>query len=235
MEQVMTKLDMREFKTEETTVTAQTPVTAVQAPITTPAAPPLPEPLRGDPAMIALPTVIAGAVGLFLTTIGFVPASAGLAAIPVILAATVLGLLISTVWAAMLGQNIVATLYAVFLGFYASYVALQLGIANNWYKIPTDQIGNTVAVYLICWLVAIVMLTLATLRLPVAFTILLGLVDVVLAVLLVTIYQPSAVLQIVAGLLVFAFVAEGIYLYFHVMSLAFGGKGLPLGKPLIQA
>jgi hypothetical protein len=27
-------------------------------------------------------------------------------------------------------------------------------------------------------------------------------------------------------------VAEGIYLYFHVMSLAFGGKGLPLGKPL---
>jgi succinate-acetate transporter protein len=182
-----------------------------------------------------LPTVIAGAVGLFLTTIGFVPASAGLAAIPVILAATVLGLLISTVWAAMLGQNIVATLYAVFLGFYASYVALQLGIANNWYKIPPDQIGNTVAVYLICWLVAIVMLTLATLRLPVAFTILLGLVDVVLAVLLVTIYQPSAVLQIVAGLLVFAFVAEGIYLYFHVMSLAFGGKGLPLGKPLIQA
>ena len=142
MEQVMTKRDMREFKTEETTVTAQTPVTAVQAPITTPAAPPLPEPLRGDPAMIALPTVIAGAVGLFLTTIGFVPASAGLAAIPVILAATVLGLLISTIWAAMLGQNVVATLYAVFLGFYASYVALQLGIANNWYKIPTDQIGS---------------------------------------------------------------------------------------------
>ena len=73
MEQVMTKLDMREFKTEETTVTAQTPVTAVQAPITTPAAPPLPEPLRGDPAMVALPTVIAGAVGLFLTTSALFP------------------------------------------------------------------------------------------------------------------------------------------------------------------
>ena len=45
----------------------------------------------------------------------------------------------------------------------------------------------------------------------------------------------ASVLQIVAGLLVFAFVAEGIYLYFHVMSLAFGGKGLPLGKPFIAA
>jgi hypothetical protein len=57
---------------------------------------------------------------------------------------------------------------------------------------------------------------------------------VVLAVLPVTIYQPSTV-QIVVGSLVFAFVAEGIYLYFHVMSLAFGGKGLPLGKPLVAA
>jgi hypothetical protein len=55
------------------------------------AAPPAP---GADPAMVAIPTVIAGAVGLFLTTVGFVPASAGLAAIPVILAATCLGLLI---------------------------------------------------------------------------------------------------------------------------------------------
>src|SRR3984957_16166730 len=218
----MTKVDLHQFQANE-------------APVAAPAGPPLPAPLRGDPAMIALPTVIAGAVGLFLTTIGFVPASAGLAAIPVILAATVLGLLISTSWAALLGQNVVATLYAVFLGFYASYVALQLGIANNWYKIPPDQIGNTVAVYLICWLVAIVMLTLATLRLPVAFTILLGLVDVVLAVLLVTIYQPSAVLQIVAGLLVFAFVAGGIFFFFPRVSLGFGGKGLPPGKPFLRA
>ena len=69
-------------------------------------------------------------------------------------------------------------------------------------------------------------------RLPVAFTILLGLVDVALGVLLFTIYVPSGYLQLVAGLLVLAFVAEGIYLYFHVMSLAFGGKGLPLGRPL---
>lgn len=185
-----------------------------------------------DPAMVAIPTVIAGAVGLFLTTAGFVPPAAGLAAIPVILAATCLGLLIGTIWAAALGQNVVATLDAVFLGFYFSYAALQLGLAHDWYKIPADQVGNTVAVYLICWIVVIVMLTLATLKLPVAFTILLGLVDVALALLLVNLYWPSSIIQMGASALIFAFVALGIYLYFHVMSVAFGGRGLPLGRPL---
>jgi uncharacterized protein len=185
-----------------------------------------------DPAMVAIPTVIAGAVGLFLTTVGFVPPSAALAPIPVILAATCLGLLIGTIWAAALGQNIVATLYAVFLGFYLSYAVLQLGLANDWYKIAANDVATTVAVFLICWIVVIVMLTAATLKLPVAFTVLLGLVDVALAILLANLYWPSFLLQMLASAFVFAFVALGIYLYFHVMSVAFGGKGLPLGRPL---
>jgi succinate-acetate transporter protein len=193
------------------------------------AAPPV-----ADPAMVAIPTVIAGAVGLFLTTVGFVPATAGLAAIPVILAATCLGLLIGTIWAAALGQNIVATLYAVFLGFYLSYAALQLGLAHDWYKIPADQVAGTVAVYLICWIVVIMMLTLATLKLPIAFTVLLGLVDVALVLLLANLYAPSSTLQMAASAFIFGFVALGIYLYFHVMSVAFGSRGLPLGRPVLN-
>jgi hypothetical protein len=35
-----------------------------------------------------------------------------------------------------------------------------------------------------------------------------------------------------ASAFVLGFVALGIYLYFHVMSVAFGGKGLPLGRPI---
>jgi hypothetical protein len=69
-------------------------------------------------------------------------------------------------------------------------------------------------------------------RLPVAFTVLLGLVDVALAILLVNLFWPSYPLQMLASAFVFAFVALSIYLYFHVMSLAFDGKGLPLGRPL---
>jgi hypothetical protein len=193
-----------------------------------------PSPLRGDPAMVGLPTVIAGAVGLGLTTIGFVPAGAALAAVPVILAATGVGLLLSTIWAAALGQNVVATLYAVFMGFYLSYAALQLGLAHGWYAIPADQAPTAVAVYVICWLVTIAMLTLATLRLPVVFTVLLGLVDLALVLLLVAVQTGSGDFQRLAGGVVFLFVAVAVYLYFHVMSLAFGGPGLPLGMPLVR-
>jgi uncharacterized protein len=89
-----------------------------------------------------------------------------------------------------------------------------------------------VAVFLICWIVVIVMLTAATLKLPAAFTVLLGLVDAALAILLVNLFWPLFLLKMLASAFVLAFVALGIYLYFHVMSVAFGGKGLPLGRPL---
>lgn len=190
---------------------------------------------QGDPAMVAIPTVISGAVGLFLTTAGLIPPAAGLAAIPIILASTCLGLLIGTIWAAALGQNVVATLYAVFLGFYASYVAMQLGLANNWYGIAPQFVGSVVQLYLICWLVVIVMLTLATLKLPSVFTLLLGLVDVALALLLVSVRTGSSAANQGAAAFILAFTIVAIYLYFHVMSLAFGGRGWPLGKPLVTA
>jgi len=200
-------------------------------PVAVPAATASPA-IQGDPAMFGLPTVIAGAIGLGLTTIGYVPASAGLAAIPIILAATGVGLVVGTTWAAMLGQNVVATLYAVFLGFCLSSVTLQLGLAHDWYRIPPDQVANTMSVYLLCWLGTIAALTLATLRLPVVFSLLLGLVDLALALFVAT-RTGSTDLQRVAGRAVFAFIAVAICLYFHVMSLAFGGKGLPLGRPLV--
>jgi succinate-acetate transporter protein len=185
--------------------------------------------------MVAIPTVIAGAVGLFLTTSGFVTASAALAALPVILAATCLGLLIGTIWAAALGQNIVATLYAVFLGFYLSYGVMQLGLAHDWFHIAPSDAGQVVQVYLICWIFVIVMLTLATLPLPWTFTLLLALVDGALALLLVSVMTGSTLARLGAAGGVGAFTLVAVYLYFHVMSVAFGGRGLPLGRPLVSA
>jgi succinate-acetate transporter protein len=195
---------------------------------------PLPNPLAGDPAMIGIPTVIAGAIGLGLTTMGYVPSSAANAALPIILTATGIGLLLATVWAAALGQNVAASIYAVFMGFYTSYAALALGLTHDWYQIPAGEASHAQAIWLMCWLATILILTFTTLKLPLAFTILFGLVDLALALLLLANLQGSTGLQRAGGVVVFAFIANAAYLYVNNMSLALGGGGVPLGRPVFH-
>ena len=206
------------------------PAATVPAPIN---AVPAPSPLAGQPGMVGIPTVIAGAVGLGLVNVGYVPATAAGAALPTILAATAVGLLITTIWAAALGQNVSASLFAVFFGFYGSYVVLTLGLGHDWYSIPADEVSATVAVWLICWLVTIALLTVVTLRLPSSFTLLLGLVDVALVLLLIGNLTGVAGWDRAGGVVVFAFIAVGVYLYLDLASTQTGGKGLPLGRPLL--
>lgn len=199
----------------------------------TPPAPPATSPLRGNPGMVGIPTVIAGAIGLGFVDTGWIPPAAAGAGIPIIMTATAVGLLITTIWASALGQNASASLFAVFFGFYGSYAALVLGLSHNWYAIPAGQVTRTTELWLICWLATIAILTAATLRLPSSFTLLLGLVDVALVLLLVGTVKGNATITHLGGYVVFAFVAVAVYLYFDVMSTETGGRGLPLGKPLV--
>jgi len=111
--------------------------------------------------------------------------------------------------------------------------ALGIGLRHGWYAIPAADDSSAVEIYLICWLVAIGALTLATLRMPSSFTLLFGLVDLALVLLLIGSYNGSAAINEAGGWVVMAFVAEAVYLYLHVMLLATGGKGLPLGSPLL--
>jgi succinate-acetate transporter protein len=196
-------------------------------------APPAANPLAGNPGMVGIPTVIAGAISLGLVDTGYVPPSAASAGIPIIMTATAVGLLLATIWAAALGQNASSTLFAVFFGFYGSYAALALGLTHNWYGIPADQIVKTQEVWLICWLGTIALLTATTLRLPWSFTLLLGLVDVALVFLLMGTSKASTTWIHAGGAVVWAFIAVAVYLFIDIMSKETGGKGLPLGRPLI--
>ena len=184
-------------------------------------------PLGGDPALIGVPTFIVGSIALGLTLVGYVPAGAVGAPVAIILVATGLGQLIAAVWAAGLGQNAVAAIFGIFTGFWSSYAVLVLGLTHNWFGIAENAATRTQALFLISWLVTIVILTLATLRLPSAFTLLFVLIDTALAVVLLATLNGSTSLQIIGGYTVFAFVAVGAYLFFHVASLATGGRGLP--------
>jgi len=188
-------------------------------------APPVVGPMAGDPAMLGLAVFIAGSVAL------------GLA---IILAATALGLLLATIWAAAVGQSAVAAVFGIFGTFWLSYAVLVLGLDHNWFAITITAVVATVRLFLLSWLIVALMLTLATLRLPLAFTALFGLVSLALLFLLLAWEQtsplgvPSSGLLKTGGYIVLVFAALGVYLFFGAASAGTGGKGLPLGKPLMH-
>ncbi|MFE2264320.1 GPR1/FUN34/YaaH family transporter [Streptomyces griseosporeus] len=192
-----------------------------------------PGPLDGDPSLIGVPTFIVGSIALGLTLVGYVPAGTAGAPLAVILAATALGQLIAAVWAAALGQSAVAAIFGVFTGFWLSYAVLVLGLLHGWFGITADTATRSQALFLISWLATIVLLTVSTLRLPAAFTVLFTLIDLALALVLSATLDGSVTLQKAGGYTVFAFVAVGFYLFVHVTSLATGGRGLPLGRPAV--
>src|SRR5580698_7233425 len=135
-----------------------------------PPAAPVVGPMAGDPSIFGLASFIAGSVALGLSLVGVVPFGVLGAPLAIILAATALGLLLSTIWAAAVGQSAVAAVFGIFGTFWLSYAVLVLALAHNWFAIAPTAILDTVKLFLVSWLVAIVMLTVATLRLPSAFT-----------------------------------------------------------------
>jgi uncharacterized protein len=205
-----------------------------------PPAPPVVGPMAGDPAMLGLGVFIAGAVALGLAIVGVVPAGVLGAPLAIILAATSLGLLMATVWAAAVGQSAVAAVFGIFATFWLSYAVLVLGLDHAWFAITVTAVLATVRLFLLSWLIVALMLTLATLRLPLAFTALFALVSLALLFLLLAWEEtsplgvPSSGLLKTGGVFVLIFAALGVYLFFGAASAGTGGKGLPLGKPLMK-
>jgi uncharacterized protein len=191
-------------------------------------------PLAGDPAALGLPCFIVGSVALGLALVGVVPAAAVGAAVPIILTATSVGLFLATIWSASLGQTAVASVFGIFGGFWLSYAVLVIGLNHNWFGVAPASIQATQELFLVTWLVVMVMLTLATLRLPLAFTGVFVLVDVALLLVFLGVNETSTGLLKAGGYVALAFAAIGVYLYFNCVSQATGGRDYPLGKPVLH-
>jgi succinate-acetate transporter protein len=198
------------------------------------AEPAAPASAAGDPAVLGLPIFVAGSVALGLALVGYVPAAAAASALPIILAATGVGLIVSAIWAAALGQTLVACVFGLFSGFWWSYGVLVLGLTHGWFAIPAADVTHSVALFQISWAVVMAALTVATLRLPVAYTAVVALVVVALVLLVIGGLNADTTLTKAAGYVVFAFAALGLYLFLGAASLATGGKGYPLGAPLVR-
>lgn len=186
----------------------------------------------GDPLVLGLPSFIVGSLALGLAQVGYLPAAAAGGILPIVFAATGLGLFTATVWAARLGQNTVASISGVFAGFWWSYAALVLGLDHGWYAVAAGDVTKVVGLFLICWTVLVGVLTVATLRLPSAFTVLLGLVTVALLLVTIGTLNTSTGFIKAGGVVALAFTALGVYLFVSVSDTALGGPGYPLGRPL---
>lgn len=190
--------------------------------------------LAGVPAALGLPCFIAGSVALGEVLVGVVPATAVGASLPIILASTSVGLYLATIWCFIVGQSAVGSVFGIFGGFWLSYAVLVLGLTHNWFGITAAATTATQKLFLIAWLVVIIMLTLATLRLPLAFTLLFVLVDVALLLVLLGTTQASTGLLKTGGYFVFAFAAVGVYLFFDTAAQITGGKAFALGRPVLK-
>ena len=190
-----------------------------------------------NPALVGVPTFVVGSVVLGLYLVGFTGASStvAVAMVPILIMCNGVGQLIACVWAARLGQGPVACIFGIFAGFWLSFPLLVLGLAHGWFGDATDTAVATGAqeAFLLTWLIGIVMLTVATLRLPAVFTLLFVLVDIALLLVLLGTAQGSTGLLFGGGIVVFAFALVGVYLFVDAMGQALGGKAMPMGKAIV--
>src|SRR6516164_8696525 len=164
--------------------------------------PPAKEPAAGppasDPAMVAFPSFIVGAVTLGMVLIGVVPATAVGASMPIVISAAA-GMFLATIWAARIGENASAGITGVFGSFFLSYALLVLGLMHNWYGIAPTAVADTQKMFVISWITIVTMLVLASVRLPLVYGLLFVLVDVSLVLNLLGIIQNPTNLAKAAG------------------------------------
>jgi hypothetical protein len=193
-----------------------------------------PEAPVGDPLVLGLPAFVVGSLALSLVTINFAPAAAAGAAIPIILTATALWLLITAIWAARLAQNAVAAVLGVFGMFWLSYAAVVIGLGHRWWAVLPTGVARSIEVFLISWIVILGLMALGTLRLPSAYTAIMVLAVAALVLLLIATVQVNATLTKTAGWVIMVFAAVGAYAWLSSLSTATGGRAFPLGPSLMK-
>jgi uncharacterized protein len=194
----------------------------------------------GNPALIGLPTFLVGGISLGLWLVGFLPRDLPGALVPAVVFVAGAGLWVAALWAARIGQSAVAGVFGTFGAFWTSLGLLVFGLTNGLLGLSSDattaaaQVQGTQATFLVAWLLVFVALTLATLRLPMAFTALFVFVDIAVALVLVGVLTGSVTALTFGGLAVFVFCLVGIYLYVDGMTQELGGRARPLGRPMVH-
>jgi succinate-acetate transporter protein len=198
----------------------------------------------GDPLVLGLPLISVGAIALGLQLVGYVNLNSNGSPLALILAASGLGLLVATIAGTRLasspasspwsnGRALPTAVLGVLATFFLSYGVLVLGLVHNWFGVTPTNVQHTVALFQISWLVVIVFFAIASIRLPLLFTVLFVTFGVVLALLLVaTLHTSTTVPSRVAGVLSLIIAVAAGYVFLAVASVASGGQEFPIGRPI---
>ncbi len=188
-----------------------------------------------NPLVFGLPVFVAGSLVLGFALVGFVPIPSGLGSVlPETTFAAGLGEFTTALWAIIVGNSIVASIFGLFGVFWFSLFVLVTGLFNDWFKIPTASTSAAEVMFFLAWTIVFVLLTLAILRLPIAYILILFFVDLAVLFNLLAIGFSLPILFVAAGAAVLAFCAIGLYAFLNVAWEATGAThGLPpLGPPL---
>jgi succinate-acetate transporter protein len=200
-----------------------------------PPAPPAPALPAGNPALLALITFLPSALTLGLWFIGYLDT----ARLPGGMIATLalsagLFMLVATVWAGRIGASTVAAIFGVFSAFWLSFALLITALTSTWWAIAAGGVQRVQATYLLSFLCVFTLLTLATLRLPLAFTVGFVLVDLTFLLAFIAVVNGNRDWFTWAGVTTFAFCAVFAYVLFDGFGQDLGGRAMPLGKPVIR-
>jgi hypothetical protein len=197
----------------------------------------------GDPLVLGLPLIAVGAFALGLQLVGYVNVTSNGTPLAILIAASGLGLLLSTAWAATLhgtpasspwaaGSSLPTAVLGILAAFFLSYATLVLGLVHGWFGVLPSDIQHTVALFQISWLAAFVVLALASVRLPAAFTILFVAFAAALVLLLINTLGPSVTAGKIAGVVVLVIGAAASYVFLAIASRASSGPEYPIGRPI---
>ena len=186
-----------------------------------------------NPALLGLMTFIPSGITLGLWFVGYLDtATEAGGMIPIVALSAGLFQLIASIAALRGGASTVSAIFGVFSAFWLSFGFLLIGATSGWWGITADNLASVQGTYLLSFLIIFVVLTLATLRLPLTFTIGFVLVWVTFALAFLGVTTANASLFPPAGIATFLFCIVFAYILVDGIGQELGGKALPLGSPI---
>jgi len=193
----------------------------------------------GDPLTVGLIFFGIASLALGMSLIGpeidFLPASSQAAIIPVLVMGAGLFQIVTTVWAILLGQSLVAAIFSTFAAFWLSFAALLLGLGHNWYGVAPADVQSAQEVFFIAWACLFLFLTIPCLVLPAVYPLAVGLVFVACSLAAAAVFKASQDLFTAAGATALTFAFLAFYSWVHVTLKSVGITALPpLGRPILR-